>query len=93
MALSHHIIVQVAAFRALGDSSHRPFEGYALLGDDLRLDNDSVASAYKALISQLGMPYSPAKTHTSKEMFEFAKRWFHNGVEVTGFSVSGLMSV
>jgi len=93
MALTHHIIVQVAAFRALSDSSARPFKGYSLLGDDLRIDNDSVASAYKALISQLGMPYSEAKTHTSKEMFEFAKRWFHCGVEVTGFSISGLLSV
>lgn len=93
MALTHHIIVQVAAFRALSDSSARPFTGYSLLGDDLRIDNDMVASAYKALISQLGMPYSEAKTHTSKTMFEFAKRWFHSGIEVTGFSISGLLSV
>lgn len=93
MALTHHIIVQVAAYRALADSTARPFEAYSLLGDDLVIFNDKVAEAYKALISSLGMPYSPAKTHTSKDMFEFAKRWFTGTTEVTGFSISGLLSV
>jgi len=96
MALTHHVIVQVAALRAGVLSSvnwKSPFLGYALLGDDLRLDHDLVASEYIKLITTLGMPYSPNKTHVSKHGFEFAKRWYCHHEEVTGFSISGLMSV
>jgi len=95
MALTHHVIIQVSAIRA-GVSrvnSRYPFTGYILLGDDLRIDNDLVASEYKSLISTLGMPYSEAKTHSSKDGFEFAKRWFYKGEEVSGFAISGLLSV
>jgi len=95
MALTHHIIVQVAAMRCgLSCSRLRPqFKAYALLGDDLVIANDRVATAYKALIKSLDMPYSEAKTHTSKDAFEFAKRWFYQGTEITGFSIAGLFSV
>jgi len=96
MALTHHVIVQVSALRAgliKGVNPNHRFKGYFLLGDDLRIDHDLVAKEYKALISELGMPYSEAKTHTSKDGFEFAKRWFFQGKEITGFSISGLMSV
>lgn len=90
MALTHHFIVRVSALRA-GLTSD--FSSYYLLGDDLVIGNDLVANEYKKLISSLGMPYSPEKTHTSKDVFEFAKRWFYKGNEITGFSISGLMSV
>lgn len=96
MALTHHIIVQVAAMRAGVVSHHRlapMFAQYSILGDDLVIKNDAVAREYKILLSTLQMPYSEAKTHTSKTTFEFAKRWFHKGEEVTGFSVSGILSV
>jgi hypothetical protein len=94
MALTHHIIVQVAAARAgRGGSTRRPFGNYCLLGDDLVIGDDSVAEQYKKLLITLGMDYSPEKTHTSPNVFEFAKRWFLNEEEITGFSVSGLQSV
>jgi hypothetical protein len=95
MALTHHILVQVSALRAgvLGFNQRTPFLQYALLGDDLRIDHDLVASEYYKLITQLGMPYSPSKTHVSQHGFEFAKRWYCLNTEVTGFSISGLMSV
>lgn len=63
-----------------------------VLGDDLVIANDLVANAYKALISSLDMPYSPEKTHTSKDVYEFAKRWVYQGEEITGFSIGGLLS-
>jgi hypothetical protein len=88
MALTHHIIVQVAALRV----GINRFKDYALLGDDLVIVEPQVAESYKRLISLLGMPYSAEKTHTSFEMFEFAKRWFYQGHEVSGFSVGGLLS-
>ncbi|QED55404.1 RNA-dependent RNA polymerase [Heterobasidion mitovirus 2] len=101
MALTHHIIVQIAAMRAgvshrltiSGKPNMEAFRDYILLGDDLRIDHDLVAREYKILISKLGMPYSEAKTHDSYHGFEFAKRWFYHGEEVTGFSISGLLSV
>jgi hypothetical protein len=95
MALTHHVLVQVSAMRAgvLGIKPRTAFQAYALLGDDLRIDHNLVASEYLSLISSLDMPYSPTKTHVSLHGFEFAKRWFCLNEEVTGFSISGLMSV
>lgn len=95
MALTHHIIVQVAAQRAgLSGSRLRPiFKSYALLGDDLVIANDLVSSQYLSLIKTLDMPFSVEKTHVSVDTFEFAKRWFHQGVEITGFSTAGILSV
>jgi len=95
MALTHHIIVQVAAQRSgLSGTRTRPrFENYCLLGDDLVIADDRVAKEYKDMLIVLDMPFSEAKTHVSKTTFEFAKRWFHNREEITGFSIPGLMSV
>jgi hypothetical protein len=89
MALTHHLIVRVAAIRAGLPGS---FSDYFLLGDDLVIFNDNVSSSYKELLSQLDMPYSPDKTHESKDSFEFAKRWFYQGYEITGFAVGGLLA-
>lgn len=88
MALTHHFIVRIAAIRA-GLPAH--FSDYFLLGDDLVIYNDLVAESYKKLINTLGMPYSLEKTHVSSDTFEFAKRWFHKGIEITGFSIGGLV--
>jgi hypothetical protein len=95
MAITHHLLVQVSAIRSgvLGTNPRNWFTAYALLGDDLVIYNDLVAHEYKKLISSLDMPYSEAKTHTSTDGFEFAKRWFFKGEEITGFSCSGLISV
>jgi hypothetical protein len=89
MALTHHLLVRVAALRA--GKPH--FTQYIILGDDIVIANANVAEQYKALLSQLDMPISEAKTHVSNDTFEFAKRWFHKGSEVTGFSVAGLFAV
>jgi hypothetical protein len=89
MALTHHYIVRVAALRA---GLPAKFSDYFLLGDDLVIYHDLVAEKYKELIASLGMPYSVEKTHVSDDTFEFAKRWFHQGVEITGFSLGGLLS-
>jgi hypothetical protein len=89
MALTHHILVRVAAQRA--GKPH--FNAYTLLGDDIVIADDSVAMQYRVLLSQLDMPISEAKTHVSVDTFEFAKRWIHKGEEVTGFSIAGLGNV
>jgi hypothetical protein len=90
MALTHHFIVQAAAFRI----GHRKmFKSYALLGDDLVLADPAVAESYKELLLLLDMPYSKAKTHESVDSWEFAKRWYIQRVEVTPYSVGGLKEV
>jgi hypothetical protein len=89
MALTHHLIVRVAALRA----GFPHFTSYSLLGDDIVIANAAVAQQYKTLLAQLDMPISEAKTHVSNDTFEFAKRWFHKGLEVTGFSTAGINSV
>jgi hypothetical protein len=45
---------------------------------------------YLSLIKNLGVDYSVAKTHTSEKMFEFAKRLFYLGVEISPFPISAL---
>jgi len=89
MALTHHVLVRVAAMRV--GIAH--FTSYVILGDDIVIANAAVAQSYKALLSELDMPISEQKTHVSEDTFEFAKRWFHKGSEVTGFSVAGISSV
>jgi len=89
MALTHHVLVKVAAARA----GFPHFWKYALLGDDLVIANAAVATEYRALLQVLDMPVSEAKTHVSYDTYEFAKRWIHAGHEITGFSISGLKAV
>jgi hypothetical protein len=45
---------------------------------------------YKGVLLTLGVEYSEAKTHSSKNFYEFAKRIFYNGVEVSPFPISAL---
>lgn len=78
MALSHHIMVQIAFLRTLDESLwpklKRPFTGYALLGDDLVIGSKLVADQYFLLLKELDIDFSPEKTHVSKTTYEFAKR-------------------
>lgn len=87
-ALSHHLIVQYAAFLA----GVYPFKGYILLGDDIVINHDEVAAQYVKIMNDLGVDISPMKTHVSKDTYEFAKRWFHRGIEVTGVQLRGFIS-
>jgi len=80
-SLCHHLLVQLSAKRA---GLTLPFNDYALLGDDIVLTNGSVVKHYQELINSVGGTFSKDKSHTSSQMYEFAKRWFLQGVEVTG---------
>jgi hypothetical protein len=87
LAWTHHILVKFAALKVdvVG------FEDYRLLGDDIVIRHDVVAEAYKSLIKSLGVEISEAKTMESRDSFEFAKRLFIKGDEVTGFPLAGMM--
>jgi hypothetical protein len=86
-AVSHHVIVRLAAIRAgRGPSWNR----YALLGDDIVLTDAKVVLEYRAILTELGVEVSESKTHVSEDTFEFAKRWIHKGSEVTGAPLGSL---
>lgn len=84
-ALSHHLAVAVASTRA-GLGPH--WNKYVLLGDDIVLSDNKVASEYLALMAELGVEISETKSHASKDTFEFAKRWYREGLEITGIQLS-----
>jgi len=75
LALTHHVIVQVAALR-VGWSSVFPY--YCVLGDDVVIADAVVAEAYRSLMTALGVPINMSKSLVSeKGCLEFAKRWVH----------------
>jgi hypothetical protein len=85
-SLTHHCLVQYAAYRSTG--LIRFFKDYALLGDDIVIANHDVALKYQALLLEIGVEYGLAKSlisHTGG--FEFAKRTFAKGKDVSGISL------
>lgn len=89
MALTHHVIVRYAAL-LVGKSR---FSNYFLLGDDLVISDRQVAESYRRVLCTLDMPVSEPKTIVSERLFEFAKRWFLDGSEITPYATAGLSSV
>jgi hypothetical protein len=73
MALTHHVMVLVAARRA----GHTGYNRYALLGDDLVIADKSVADAYLVIAGDLGVEINISKSLISRDgVSEFAKRIF-----------------
>jgi hypothetical protein len=50
------------------------FDQYIILGDDVVIKDNKVASIYRGLMKRMGVDVSTAKTHVSKDTYEFAKR-------------------
>jgi len=90
-ALCHHLTVRTAA-RLCGINPHS-FTQYALLGDDIVLTNPEVAEKYTLLMDQLGVELSIAKTHVSENTYEFAKRWYQAGIEISGAQLSAFANI
>lgn len=85
--LSHHYVMYYCC-RELGINwGDAP---YVILGDDIVIKGDALAKKYKECLSILGVEFSPLKTHESRRAYEFAKRFFHLGTEVTPFPISAL---
>lgn len=88
MALTHHLIVKIAALRA---GIHN-FKDYAILGDDVVIADALVANAYLALVTSLGLDISLHKSLVSSTgYFEFAKRLIGPGSECSPFGASLLV--
>jgi hypothetical protein len=86
-SLSHHIIIQYCAF-LIGEY---PTKNYIILGDDIVIGGDQLASVYLSIMEGLGVEVSQHKTHVSTNTYEFAKRWFRNNKEVSPIQVSAFM--
>lgn len=81
--LSHHLIMYICCERA---SVKWSSSEYMLLGDDIIIWNDRLAVEYRNLINVIGVEISDIKTHISSRFFEFAKRYFFNGNEISPLS-------
>lgn len=86
MALTHHLIIRYSA-RLVGKPN---FTDYWVLGDDVVIMDDDVATSYKRIISSLGVEISLEKSLVSRDTFEFAKRLFHQGNEVSHLPSSAM---
>lgn len=72
LALTHHVIIQVAAYRT-GYTGWYPF--YAVLGDDIVILGQRVAEEYLSIMRYLGVPINIGKSISSNNgLLEFAKR-------------------
>lgn len=88
-SLTHHFLVQFAAYRATKEI--RFFKAYALLGDDIVIADGAVALSYQALLLEIGVEYGLAKSLISSTGgFEFAKRTFSRGKDVSAISLAAI---
>jgi len=84
LAMTHHLIVQVAAW-SCGYSSTRLFKDYALLGDDIVIYNAKVSKKYHEIMTGLGVECNLAKSIMSPKGLglEFAKKTIYKGIDVS----------
>jgi len=86
LAFIHHAIVQWAALKAgvitIGKGW---YEGYSVLGDDVVIARTCVAKEYLALMKRMDVGIGDHKSLVSNNgsVFEFAKRTFLHGVNVS----------
>nr|UIW13896.1 MAG: RNA-dependent RNA polymerase [Rhizoctonia solani mitovirus 105] len=85
LALTHHFLVQAAAWKSGVVPVGTWFTDYAILGDDIVIFNKPVADEYRRIIKLIGMEIGLHKSILSRDgsMVEFAKRLFHNGFDVS----------
>jgi hypothetical protein len=87
LAMTHHAIVQFAAYRA---GWRVWFPDYAVLGDDVVIANGDVAHQYVRFMKEVGVDIGFHKSIVSDNLsLEFAKRFFFQGEEVTPFPLLG----
>jgi len=93
LALTHHCIVQYAAFKAQVRTVKPWFDGYEILGDDLVIFDDKVAEQYIAFMEDIGVDTNPSKSIPSpnKPVCEFAKRTSYALNDVSGLSWKELL--
>lgn len=89
LALTHHLIVKLAAERA----GIKNFLHYALLGDDIVINHDKVAEEYIKIMESLGVGINMSKSIVSPEIMEFAKRLVSPSFELSPLGSGNLLLV
>jgi len=86
-AVSHHYVLFYCC-----KELNIPFRSakYFLLGDDIVIGDTRLATLYKEVILSLGLEFSKLKTYESNHFFEFTKRLFWKGEEISPFPISAL---
>lgn len=88
LAICHHCIVQLCARRA---GVPGWFDLYAILGDDIVIGHPKVAREYRVFMEKVGVGINASKSIFGRHLtFEFAKRFFHHGEDLTPLPLSGL---
>lgn len=88
LAVTHHVIVAIAARRA-GTSSQKLL--YAVLGDDGFMAHSGVAHHYKVIFRYLGMEINPIKGYEGT-VLEFAKQlWSANRVNLSPLGAKNIL--
>jgi len=85
MAITHHMIIRYAAYLV----QEEPL--YCVLGDDALIVGDNLFKSYKMVCDHFRIELNMAKTFKSKDLFEFAKRFFYKGIEISPFPVGALI--
>lgn len=88
-AVAHHYVVFYCCKELGINWSDAP---YVMLGDDIVIKHDALAQLYMETMRDLGVDISIEKSHISTNVFEFAKRTFYIGQEITPFPISALYS-
>jgi hypothetical protein len=88
-SITHHFVVQYAASIS---GKTGMFTDYLLLGDDIVIYDREVAANYESVINSLGVEIQKEKSLVSNDTFEFAKRVFHKGKEITGFPLAAFVA-
>lgn len=89
LALTHHCIVQIAAFRVYPD---KVFTHYALLGDDIVIADSRVATEYyNLMVHEFGVEINLSKSLISNKLLEFAKRLVLRDGEISPVGAKNLM--
>jgi hypothetical protein len=85
LALTHHFIVQVAAWETGVVSRNKLFRDYGVLGDDIVIFNAKVAKRYHAIMTAIGVECNLSKSIISPDgrVIEFAKRLFYKGINIS----------
>jgi hypothetical protein len=83
LAITHHLIVQVAYKKAYNKDDL--FTNYELLGDDIVIFDTLVADQYLDIMSNLGVAINLSKSVCSPtgDVVEFAKKTFFKGENVS----------
>jgi len=81
-SISHHVLVNYCLERSGGD----PKSFYAIIGDDMVLQDGKAAGMYRQMLEILGVQISDSKSLVPKgktNVGEIAKRYFRNGIDIS----------